>query len=127
MESIKLNPNPEQWDIINRSQARQAAEFCLRQREAIPHGQWLFFFLLTVFLPEAEKLLDGIGAKQEFRASLLMTEVDELTFEPRTRNTDAPLNIIMGSRLNWDKTSKPKLTDLDYKGNDILFELLPDL
>ena len=79
----------------------------------------MVIFFAYGLLPEAEKLLDGIGAKQEFRASLLMTEVDELTFEPRTRNTDAPLNIIMGSRLNWDKTSKPKLTDLDYKGNDI--------
>lgn len=118
LESIKLNPNPEQWDIINRSQARQAAEFCLRQREAIHMASGYSFFAYGL-LPEAEKLLDGIGAKQEFRASLLMTEVDELTFEPRTRNTDAPLNIIMGSRLNWDKTSKPKLTDLDYKGNDI--------
>lgn len=117
-ECINLNPEPKQWNIDSRSQARQIAEFSLRQREAIRTSNGYSFFAPGL-LVEAEKLLDEIGARPEFRTSLLMTEVDELVFEPKKRNPDIPLNIIMGSRLTWDKNEKPHYTVQDYKGNDI--------
>lgn len=101
----------------NRAYARSWIEFCLRQRSAVRHAQGYSFFPRGT-LPSADEILESIGAAPERQLSLLITEVDAAT--PPVRRRVGPLQVLVGARLTWDRTSKPLQTELDYKGTDII-------
>ena len=70
--------------------------------------------------PQAKTILESIGALEDRQYSLLVTDVDEITFmPPRKRAEQSPLRVVLAARCTWDKKASPHLSQQDDKGTDV--------
>ncbi|MEB3328322.1 MAG: glycosyltransferase [Candidatus Sericytochromatia bacterium] len=71
-------------------------------------------------LPAYDALLDGLGVSDDKREWLGMTEIDRIAVVPPPNNPT--LRILCGARLNWVRPIPLGMSELDYKGTDVLLE-----
>ena len=70
--------------------------------------------------PQAQKILESIGALEDRQYPLLVTDVDEIAYiPPRERSEQSPLRVILAARCTWDKKASPQLSQQDDKGTDV--------
>lgn len=94
-----------------------------RQRRAIRHAFGASYFVRGV-VPEADRLLDGLGVEGGRRTSFMLSDIDHIRPQPQLDQggADRPLRIFNVARLNWCQPKPAYLSELDMKGTDILLQ-----
>lgn len=92
-----------------------------RQRRAIRRSFGVSYFVRGV-VPEADRLLDGLGIGPRQRTSFMLSDVDHIAPQPLSAVQRPPstLRVFNVARLNWRQPKPAHMSELDMKGTDVL-------
>lgn len=87
------------------------------QRLGIRDARYVSYFAKGI-VPEGDRLLAGMGVSDRHRIFIYMTDLELIESAPPPRNKR--IRIFCGTRLTWKHEPNSGLTDLDYKGSDVM-------
>jgi glycosyltransferase involved in cell wall biosynthesis len=87
------------------------------QRSAIHHAVGVHYFPKGM-LPNADRLMDEIGVKEDRRVFSLPAEIERYEYAPYPNNRI--LRLFNVARLQWRKPLGDFICELDYKGTNVL-------
>ena len=93
------------------------AELVARQREGIGASRLVTHFTRGL-LPEGDRILDGIGVPDARRMMLLMSDTERVASAPPPANPR--VRAFCAARLNWKRPLPDGMTELDFKGTDVM-------
>lgn len=98
---------------------RRMADFVARQRDGIL-GAAVVCYGQRGLVPSGDKILDGIGVRDERRLMLYFSNTVDLKSHPLSRNDK--LIVLCGGRLVFRPDQNPALSAMDFKGTDVLLK-----
>jgi len=89
------------------------------QRHGIAQAR-LVYAPIRGLLPSYDSLLDDLGVGDDRRTWVGMTDLESIALAPPPINHT--LRILCGARLNWVRPIPTGMSEVDYKGTDVLLE-----